>query len=107
MIWNRPFRSVWRRFGDVALIGRRGDARAGDGERVGAGDSAANDVGRLLCRGGSGENGARECRKEGEMVAFHTRNLRADAAEVARTAASRDSSEPHASRLLSDSLFEA
>ena len=42
------------RFGDAPLVGRRGDARADDGKRVGAGDSAANDVGRLLGQRGGG-----------------------------------------------------
>ena len=52
------------------------------GSVSGPSDAAANDVGRLLRRGGSGEKGARECRKEGEMVGFHTKNLRADARKL-------------------------
>ena len=52
MIWNRPFGRSSADLGDVPLVGGRGDARARDGKRVGADDSAANDVGLLLGRAG-------------------------------------------------------
>ena len=59
------------RFGDLAQVGRRGDARPGDGKRVGAGDSAANDVGRLLGQRGERQEDTPGGREEGEAADFH------------------------------------